>query len=287
VILGESQSALPVQVFTTAGFLKPGIFGRGTEVKIIFRSSRIGFSTDYFAVPLSDLPDELRDKNGLEATELDWQSLELREPAATEEHRAAFPAALEAVRAFRTNIPGSPRARRDLLHWDRRILIRTGGGDLGLVLADQTITAVEVAELGEPELTPVIDDPNPLAAWTTGESIVNDPHRPGWDQQPPGHGDDLQTRPPPALDPTRPRATRTAVAILAAWHRETCRDTTSRVSRKPVPRRLVSLETAGSPRCGPGSSARYSRSSSIWIRRTSLRLGGTRALVQAPLSRSD
>ena len=96
MILGESQSALPVQVFTTAGFLKPGIFGRGTEVKIIFRSSRIGFSTDYFAVPLSDLPDELRDKNGLEATELDWQSLELREPAATEEHRAAFPAALEA-----------------------------------------------------------------------------------------------------------------------------------------------------------------------------------------------
>jgi uncharacterized OB-fold protein len=173
VILGDSQSALPVQVFTTAGFLKPGIFKRGTEVKIVFRSSRIGFSTDYFAVPLSEVPEELRDKDGLEETELSWQSLELREPAATEEHRAAFPAALEGIRAFLAEIPGSARARRDLLNWHRRILVRTGGGDLGLVLADQTITAVEAAELGKPDLILVVDDPNPLAAWTTGESIVN------------------------------------------------------------------------------------------------------------------
>ncbi len=173
VILGESQSALPVQVFTTTGFLKPGIFRRGTEVKIVFRSDRMGFSTDYFAVPLDEVPAELRDKDGLEETELSWQSLELHEPTAADEHRAAFPAAVDAVSTFLARIPDSPRAQRDLLNWSRRILIRTGGGDLGLLLADQGISVTAAGELGEPDLTLVVDDPELLVGWTTGESLVN------------------------------------------------------------------------------------------------------------------
>jgi uncharacterized OB-fold protein len=173
VILGESQSALPVQVFTTTGFLKPGIFRRGTEVKIVFRSDRMGFSTDYFAVPLDEVPAELRDKDGLEETELSWQSLEVHEPEATDERRAAFPAVADAVSAFLARIPDSPRAQRDLLNWNRRILLRTGGGELGLVLADQAISVAAAGELGEPELTLVLDDPELLVGWTNGESIVN------------------------------------------------------------------------------------------------------------------
>jgi uncharacterized OB-fold protein len=173
VVLGESQSALPVQVFTTAGFLRPGIFRRGTEVKIVFRSTRIGFSTDYFAVPLAEVPAELRDKDGLEETELSWQSLELLEPTVTEEGRASLPAALDAVREFVAGIPGSPRARRDLLNWTRRVLVRTGGGDLGLVIGEQAISVADAEELDGPDLTLVVDDPGLLVAWTQGESIVN------------------------------------------------------------------------------------------------------------------
>ncbi len=173
VILGESQSALPIQVFTTTGFLKPGIFRRGTQVKVVFRSSRLGFSTDYFAVPLDEVSAELRDKDGLEETELSWQSVALVAPTVTDERREAFPAAREAVGAFLAEIPTSPRARRDLLNWNRRILLRTGGGDLGLVLADQAIAVVEASELGEPDLTLVVEEPDLLVGWTKGDSLVN------------------------------------------------------------------------------------------------------------------
>lgn len=173
VILGESQSALPIQVFTTTGFLKPGIFQRGTQVKIVFRASRMGFSTDYFAVPLDEVPADLRDKDGLEETELSWRSLELVAPTVTEQRSASFPAALDAVRAFAGEIPSSPRAQRDLLSWTRRILLRTGGGDLGLVLADQSISVVEAGEIGEPDLTLVVEEPDLLVGWTRGDSLVN------------------------------------------------------------------------------------------------------------------
>jgi len=173
VILGESQSALPIQVFTTTGFLKPGIFRRGTQVKIVFRSSRIGFSTDYFAVPLDEVPPQLRDKDGLEETELVWETPELLTPTVTDDRRASFPAVLEAVRAFVGEIPASPRAERDLLNWNRRIAVKTGGGSFGLALAGQAISVVEESELGEPDLTLAVEDPNVLVAWTEGASIVN------------------------------------------------------------------------------------------------------------------
>ncbi len=80
---------------------------------------------------------------------------------------------LEAVRAFVGEIPASPRAQRDLLNWNRRIAVKTGGGSLGLALADQAISDVEESELGEPDLTLAVEDPNLLVAWTEGASIVN------------------------------------------------------------------------------------------------------------------
>ena len=173
VILGDSQSALPIQVFTTTGFLKPGIFRRGTQVKIVFRSNRIGFSTDYFAVPLDEVPAELRDKDGLEETELTWAMPELLSPTVTDDRRASFPAVLAAIQAFVGQISASPRARRDLLNWSRRIAVKTGGGSFGLLLAGQAISVVEESELGEPDLTLAVEDPNLLVAWTEGASIVN------------------------------------------------------------------------------------------------------------------
>lgn len=173
VILGESQSALPIQVFTTTGFLRPGIFRRGTQVKIVFRSSRIGFSTDYFAVPLEEVPAELRDRDGLEETDLTWKSLELATPTVTEARRESFPGVLDAVRAFTGQIPSSPRAQRDLLNWNRRVLVETGGGSFGLVLAAQTIGVVEEHEIEQPDLRLVVGEPSLLAGWTKGDSLVN------------------------------------------------------------------------------------------------------------------
>ena len=172
VILGESQSALPIQVFTTTGFLKPGIFKAGTKVKIIFRKQRMGFSTDYFAVPLDEVPEKLRDKDGVEGTALKWRSLEISEPKITDEFRKQFPKILQAVTKFVGAIPKSPRAQRDLANWTRKILVKTGGGKLGLVLDKQKIKVVR-DKIPRPDLVLVVEDPANLVGWTKGGSIVN------------------------------------------------------------------------------------------------------------------
>ena len=173
VILGESQSALPTQVFTTTGFLKPGIFRRGTKVKIVFRKNRMGFSTDYFAVPLEELPDKFRDKPGLEETELKWKSLKLSSPKITAPYKKAFPNILDAIRKFVNEIPKSLRAQRDLMNWARKILVKTGGGKFGLILANQKIRVVKESGVGKPDLMLVVEDPNYLVGWTRGDSLVN------------------------------------------------------------------------------------------------------------------
>jgi uncharacterized OB-fold protein len=172
VILGESQSALPIQVFTTTGFLKPGIFKAGTKVKIVFRKQRMGFSTDYFAVPLDEVPEKLRDKDGVEGTALKWRSLEISEPKITDEFRKQFPKILQAVTKFVGAIPKSPRAQRDLANWTRKILVKTGGGKLGLVLDKQKIKVVK-EKVSRPDLVLVVEDPANLVGWTRGGSIVN------------------------------------------------------------------------------------------------------------------
>jgi hypothetical protein len=173
VILGESQSALPIQVFTTTGFLKPGIFRRGTKVKIVFRKNRMGFSTDYFAVPLEELPDKLRDKPGLEETELKWKSIKLSTPKVTSPVKKAFPSALGTIRKFVNEIPKSPRAQRDLMNWARKILVKTDGGKFGLILANHKIKVVKESEVAKPDLILVVEDLNYLVGWTKGDSLVN------------------------------------------------------------------------------------------------------------------
>jgi uncharacterized OB-fold protein len=172
VILGESQSALPIQVFTTTGFLKPGIFQRGTKVKIIFRKFRMGFSTDYFAVPLAEVPERLRDKNGVEETQLTWKSQELAEPKVTDSYKKPFSTLLVAVGKFVKEIPKSPRAQRDLTNWTRKIQVQTGGGKFGLILDKQRIKVVK-ERIPRPDLTMVVEDPKYLVEWTKGESLVN------------------------------------------------------------------------------------------------------------------
>ena len=172
VILGESQSALPIQVFTTTGFLKPGIFKAGTKVKIIFRKQRMGFSTDYFAVPLDEVPEKLRDKNGVEETALKWRSLEISEPQISDEFKKQFPRMLQAVTKFVGAIPKSPRAQRDLANWTRKIQVKTGGGKFGLVLDKQRIKVVK-EKITRPDLVLVVEDPANLVGWTNGGSLVN------------------------------------------------------------------------------------------------------------------
>ena len=141
-------------------------------MKIIFRKFRMGFSTDYFAVPLDEVPEKLRDKNGVEETALKWKSLGVSEPQVTDAYQKQFPKSLQAVSKFVAAIPKSPRAQGDLKNWARKIQVKTGGGKLGLILDRQRIKVVK-EKIPRPDLILVVDDPTHLMGWTKGDSLVN------------------------------------------------------------------------------------------------------------------
>ncbi|MCX5907155.1 MAG: hypothetical protein NTY64_08190, partial [Deltaproteobacteria bacterium] len=145
---------------------------RGTKVKIIFRKNRMGFSTDYFAVPLDEVPEKLREKSGLEESSLKWKSLELVEPQVTDEYKKQLANMQKAVERFIKDIPRSPRAQRDLTHWTRKILVKTGGGNFSMILANQKIK-VQKEKVPRPDLTLIVENPAHLGAWSKGDSLVN------------------------------------------------------------------------------------------------------------------
>ena len=173
VMLGEATSALPVQVFTTTGFIKPELFEAGMKMKIIFRDDRPGFSTDFFAIPLSEVPEELRDADGVTSSQLDWTSLSLREPEVKDEYAESLPQVLDAIRKLFEDIPKHPRMRRDLAGWKRHILVKTGGGSFTMVLSDQNIVIADPIDDEAADLVLVTDDPKVFLAWTQGRSLVN------------------------------------------------------------------------------------------------------------------
>jgi hypothetical protein len=80
--------------------------------------------------------------------------------------------ALQAVAKFFGAIPKSPRAQRDVANWTRKILVKTGGGNFGLLLDKQRIKVVK-GKVPRPDLVMVVEDPAHLIGWTNGDSLVN------------------------------------------------------------------------------------------------------------------
>ncbi len=64
VIFKGADTAMSVNLYTTTGILVPGIFTKGTEVKLVFRDKRLGEMTDVFCVPSSELTEEQLQKEG-------------------------------------------------------------------------------------------------------------------------------------------------------------------------------------------------------------------------------
>ena len=52
VIFRGADTAMSVNLYTTTGILVPGIFTKGTDVKLVFRDKRIGEMTDVFLRPV-------------------------------------------------------------------------------------------------------------------------------------------------------------------------------------------------------------------------------------------
>ncbi len=160
-----SDTAMLVRVRTTRGTIRPGIYKKGTPVKIAFCDSRQGEMLDIFAVPQNELTPQQLAKSPLFESEIEWgrlSEMELGNPTAQlqktlQEVRVHFQKLAEMI-------PHSPRATANLANWRRTVTVRTGGGTFGLVV-NQGKLRVRKEGVKDPDLVVAIQDPSILLAW--------------------------------------------------------------------------------------------------------------------------
>lgn len=163
---------MPSRLATTTGLPRPGIFVKGIELALVFRDLREGRIRDVFWVPLSEIPESLRDKKPLFESDLDFES-----PIAPDvTHEAALEAVLDraiaAMSRMAAKIERSPRARKDLANRRHEIGVRTGGGDFALHIADGRMH-VEKGLPAQRDFTAVIQDPSVFEKWVVNGSLTD------------------------------------------------------------------------------------------------------------------
>ena len=165
VMLDGADTALPIHVYTTKGVLTPRIFKKGTPVKVIFRDERIGNPTDMFAVPIEEIPEEKRGVQGLQESDLDWESaVEPALPEPTADTRAGFESALSQIQQMAARVAESDRAQRDLAGWSRRVQVKTPGGRFALLIDDSKLE-VHPGEIDAPHFVMVALDQDVFTDW--------------------------------------------------------------------------------------------------------------------------
>ena len=160
-----SDTAMLVRVRTTQGTIRPGIYKKGTPVKIAFCNSRQGEMLDIFAVPQNELTRRQLAKSPLFESEIEWGRLshmQFGKPSAQlqkilQEVRVQFQKLAEMI-------PHSPRATANLANWRRTVEVHTGGGTFGLVL-DQGKLRVRNEGVKDPDLVVAVEDPSVLLTW--------------------------------------------------------------------------------------------------------------------------
>ena len=160
-----SDTAMLVRVRTTRGTVRPGIYKKGTPVKLAFCDSRHGEMLDLFAVPQSELTKKQLRKSPLLESEIEWGKLsevELGKPSPS--LRKTLQEVVVHFQKLGEMIPRSPRATANLANWHRTVNVRTGGGTFGFVV-DQGKLRVQKDGAKAPDLVLAIQDPSILLAW--------------------------------------------------------------------------------------------------------------------------
>lgn len=160
-----SDTAMLVRVRTTRGTIRPGIYKKGTPVKIAFCDSRRGEMLDVFAVPQSELKPKQLAKRPLLESEIDWGQLsEMEFGKPTARLQKTFQEVRAHFQKLAAMIPHSPRATANLANWRRTVTVRTGGGTFGLVM-NRGKLQVRNEGVKDPDLVVAIKDPSTLLAW--------------------------------------------------------------------------------------------------------------------------
>jgi uncharacterized OB-fold protein len=165
-------SFLPSRLRTTTGLPRPGIFVKGTKLKLVFEDDRIGSIRDIFWVPVSELPKKLVAKQPLLASELNFEAPPMPKPKADPGLKKPLAEAIAAIRKMAEKIPRSPRAQKDLAGRTHAIGVRTGGGDFGLYVAKARVRA-EAGLPKKPDFVMSTPDPTVFSRWVADGSLTD------------------------------------------------------------------------------------------------------------------
>jgi len=160
-----SDTAMLVRVRTTRGTIRPGIYGKGTPVKIAFRNERQGGMEDIFAVPQSELTAEQLSKGPLLESEIEWGRLSEQElgPATAQLQETLREVKIH-FQKLAELVPQSARATANLAHWERLVNVRTGGGNFSFAVEKGKLRVHDESAEGA-DLILSLKDPAVLLAW--------------------------------------------------------------------------------------------------------------------------
>jgi len=162
VVFQGTDTAMSINLYTTTGILVPGIFRKGTAVKLVFRTERTGSMADVFCVPASELSEAQIGKKGLLESDIDWEApVEPTLPEPSEHDSMAFREALAGINEIVAKMNASERARKDIADWRRTILVKARGGQFTIIIKDGTMEVSESEPLST-DFVMVCDDLNTL-----------------------------------------------------------------------------------------------------------------------------
>jgi len=161
-VLKGADTAMSVMLYTTTGILTPGIFNRGTEVKIIFKDERMGEICDIFAVPASELTRAQIAKNGLLESELNFAApKEPKYGKPTKKDAADFKQTVKELQLLAKEMSASPRVRRAIEGWKRDVAVKCKAGEFAMLINDGDFK-IEDKKLKSPDFVLACEDPRYL-----------------------------------------------------------------------------------------------------------------------------
>jgi uncharacterized OB-fold protein len=174
VQLGGANTGLNVWCRTTTGMIRPGIFTRGTPVKVVFEDVRQGLITDLCVVPEAELTPAQIAKSPLFTSEVNWRAIKRPEYAPSPAAAEHFQRLLSMAPAMETAIKGSRRAKADLANWDVVVNGHSAGFDFHITVHDDLVKFRPGQAEGPSTFEIAVPDPQVFVDWwETGAALTN------------------------------------------------------------------------------------------------------------------
>lgn len=168
-----AASFLPIRLRTTTGLPRPGIFLKGTAIKIVFEDQRQGTIIDIFGVPMSEIPVDLQDKEPLLASDLNFENPQPPKMIEDQSMVPVFKQVVSGISELSEKIKRSPRAQKNLANRLDQIEVQTPGGLFEIQIGDSNIHVSAVDSFDNTGIFMSTTDPKIFLRWFHDGSLTD------------------------------------------------------------------------------------------------------------------